>query len=91
MMDMELLSESFGYTMMDRDCNIIFYPREQFNVPQRVYSQHSYWEEDLSSVTQISNVYPTDSVYSDFASIFDGGDTVPTGQITFFASNASTC
>ena len=91
MMDMEALSESFGYTMIDRNCNIIFYPKEQFKSPQRVYSQHSYWEEDLYSVTQISNVYPTDSVYSDFASIFDGGDTVPTGQITFFASNASTC
>ena len=91
MMDMEALSESFGYTMIDSDCNIIFYPKEQFKSPQRVYSQHSYWEEDLYSVTQISNVYPTDSVYSDFASIFDGGDTVPTGQITFFASKDSTC
>jgi len=60
-------------------------------VPQRVYSQHSYWEEGLYSVSQISNVYPTDSVYADFAKIFDGGNTVPTGQITFFASNASDC
>ena len=90
-MDMESLNESFGYAMIDGDCNIIFYPKEQFKVPQRVYSQYSYWEQDLVSVSQIANVYPTDSVYSDFANIFDGGNTVPTGQITFFASNASTC
>ena len=91
MLDMQALNESFGYAMIDSDCNIIFYPKEQFKSPQRVYSQHSYWEEDLSSVSQISNIYPTDSIYADFASIFDGGNAVPTGQITFFASNALNC
>ena len=91
MMDMDTLSESFGYTMIDSDCNIVFYPKEQFKAPQNVYSQHSYWEENLSSVTQISNIYPTDSAYADFARVFDGSNTVPAGQITFFASNPSDC
>lgn len=91
MMDMDALSESFGYSMIDSNCNIIFYPKEQFNSPQRVYSQHSYWEEDIYSVSQISNMYPTDSAYMDFAKIFDGGNNVPTGQITFFASNTNNC
>lgn len=90
-MDMDSLNESFGYAMIDSDCNIIFYPKEQFKMPQRVYSQNSYWEEDIRSVSQISNIYPTDSIYADFARIFDGGSAVPTGQITFFASNAIDC
>ena len=91
MMDMSALSESSGYTMIDSDCNIIFYPQEQFKSPQNVYSQHSYFEENLYSVSQISNIYPTDSVYADFARIFDGSYTVPAGQITFFASNPTDC
>ncbi len=91
MMDMEGLNESFGYTMIDSGCNIIFYPKEQFSSPQRVYSQHSYWEEDVSSVTQLLNVYPTDSNYLDLANLFDSGDQVPTGQITFFSSGSSIC
>ena len=91
MMDMDGLNESFGYTMIDSGCNIIFYPKEQFSSSQRVYSQHSYWEEDISSVTQLLNVYPTNSNYLDLANLFDSGDQVPTGQITFFSSGSSIC
>ena len=91
MMDMQGLNESFGYTMIDSQCNIIFYPKEQFSSPQRVYSQYSYWEEDIYSVTQLSNVYPTDRNYMDLADLFDGSNAVPTGQITFFSEGQSGC
>jgi hypothetical protein len=91
MMDMDSLNESFGYTMIDPKCNIIFYPKEQFKSPQQVFSQHSYWEEDISSVTELSNVYPTDSNYMVLANLFDSSNTVPTGQVTFFSSKISSC
>ena len=68
-----------------------FYPKEKFKSPQRVYSQHSYWEEDLYSVTQLSNVYPSDSNFMSLANLFDGSNTVPTGQITFFSKGQSGC
>ena len=90
-MDMQGLNESFGYTMIDSQCNIIFYPKEQFSSPQRVYSQYSCWEEDVYSVTLISNVYPTDRNYMDLSNLFDGSNTVPTGQITFFSKGQSGC
>ena len=89
--DMAELNESFGNAILDSDCNIIFYPKEQFKSPQRVYSQHSYWEEDLYSVTQLSNVYPSDSNFMELAKLFDSSDTVPTGQITFFSKGQTRC
>jgi len=91
MADMAQLNESFGNVILDSDCNIIFYPKEKFKTAQRVYSQHSCWEEDLYSVTQFSNVYPSDSNFTDLANLFDGSDTVPTGQITFFAKGELSC
>lgn len=91
MHDMSGLNESFGYSLEDGDCNIIFYPKEQFSRPQKVYSQHSYWTADVYSVSQLSNVYPTDSVFSALADVFDSGSNVPTGQITFFASTPGSC
>ena len=91
MADMAQLNESFGNAILDSDCNIIFYPKEKFKSPQRVYSQHSYWEEDLYSVTQLSNVYPSDSNFMSLANLFDGSNTVPTGQITFFSKGQSGC
>ena len=91
MMDMNSLNEPFGYAMVDPKCNIIFYPQEQFKSPQQVFSQHSYWEENVYSVTQLSNVYPTDRDYMDLANLFDSSNTVPAGQITFFSSRNATC
>ena len=91
MADMAQLNESFGNAILDSDCNIIFYPKEKFKTAQRVYSQHSYWEEDLYSVTQFSNVYPSDSNFADLANLFDGSNTVPAGQITFFAKGQLSC
>ena len=42
-------------------------------------------------MTQISNVYPTDRNYMDLSNLFDGSNTVPTGQITFFSKGQSGC
>jgi len=84
MADMAQLNESFGNVILDSDCNIIFYPKEKIKTAQRMYSQHSYWEEDLCSVNQFFSVYPSDSNFTDLANLFDGIDTVPAGgQITF--------
>ena len=91
MADMAQSDESFGNAIFDSDCNIIFYPKEKFKSPQSVSSQHSYWEEDIYSVTQLSNVYPSDSNFMDLANLFDGSNTVPTGQITFFSKRQSSC
>ena len=91
MADMAQLSESFGNAIIDDDCNIIFYPKEQLKSPQRVFSQHSYWEENLYSVTQLTNVYPSDSNFMDLANLFDSSDTVPAGQITFFSKGNTSC
>ena len=91
MADMAQLSESFGNAIIDDYCNIIFYPKEQLKSPQRVFSQHSYWEENLYSVTQLTNVYPSDSNFMDLANLFDSSDTVPAGQITFFSKGNTSC
>lgn len=91
MADMMQLNESLGNAILDSDCNIIFYPKEQFKSPQSVYSQHSYWEEDLYSVTQLSNVYPSDSNFMELSNLFDSSNAVPTGQITFFSKGQSSC
>ena len=86
MADMAQLNESFGNAILDSDCNIIFYHKEKFKTAQRMYSQHSYWEEDLCSVNQFFSVYPSDSNFTDLANLFDGIDTVPAGGKSLFAN-----
>ena len=75
-----------GLLIKGDDCTITFYPdAETGDVPQRVISDAS--GAMLNSVTELSNVYPTDAYYGELANLFDG-DSDPLGQVTLQPTQA---